>query len=185
MPSDAMPALWKRTSTLPKALSVAAAAASVAWRLPRSTGFVSTRTPYKAVSSSRATRSVSALRPKSMSDAPAAASASEMLRPIPRPPPVTTAIRPFRLNNASIFITGSYSSKIGGSPRDQFAHQGDDGVLFDEIRRGGGPSFKHQLRDTDHQGQLPEAAVGFIERDVLYGTPGKALVLFDGFFARW
>src|SRR5258708_29838400 len=101
--NDTLPALFTRMPRPPSSLSTLLSAGSNPARLVTSTLTAIEGTPI-AFSSESTRWFFSSFRPNTATAAPASANPSAMLRPIPPLPPVTTAIRPVRSNNAGAFI---------------------------------------------------------------------------------
>src|SRR5208282_3668833 len=100
---DTLPALFTRMPMPPSSLSTLFSAGSNAARLLTSTLTANDGTPI-AFNSENTRWFFSSFRPNTATAAPASANPSAMLRPIPPLPPVTTATRPVKSNNAGVFI---------------------------------------------------------------------------------
>src|SRR6266566_6737425 len=104
--NDTLPALFTRMPMPPSLLSTLLSAGSNPARLVTSTLTATDGTPI-AFNSESTRWFFSSFRPNTATAAPASANPSAMLRPIPPLPPVTTATRPVKSNNAAVFIKHS------------------------------------------------------------------------------
>src|SRR6266699_2165117 len=104
--NDTLPALFTKMPRLPSSLSTVLSAGSNPARLVTSTLTAIEGAPI-AFSSESTRWFFSLFRPNTATAAPASANPSAMLRPIPPLPPVTTATRPVKSNNAGVFIKRS------------------------------------------------------------------------------
>src|SRR6266581_6597574 len=104
--NDTLPALFTRMPVPPSLLSTLLSAGSNPARLVTSTLTATDGTPI-AFNSESTRWFFSSFRPNTATAAPASANPSAMLRPIPPLPPVTTAARPVKSNNAGDFIKRS------------------------------------------------------------------------------
>ncbi len=101
--NDTLPALFTRMPMPPSSRSTWFSAGSNPARLVTST-FTATAAAPIAFNSESTRWFFSSFRPNTATAAPAWANPSAMPRPIPPLPPVTTATRPVRSNNAGVFI---------------------------------------------------------------------------------
>src|ERR1700730_3818833 len=99
--SDTLPALFTRVPIPPSSLSTLLSAGSNPARLVTSTLTATDGTPI-VFNSESTCWFFSSFRPNTATAAPVSANPSAMLRPIPPLPPVTTATRPVKSNNAAL-----------------------------------------------------------------------------------
>ena len=105
---DTLPALFTRMPMPPSSLSTLLSAGSSPARLVTSTITAIDGTPI-AFNSESTRWFFSSFRPNTATAAPASANPSAMPRPIPPLPPVTTATRLVKSNNAGVFVKRSLS----------------------------------------------------------------------------
>src|SRR5713226_6793695 len=160
--SDTLPALFTRMLRLPSLLSTLLSAGSNPARLVTSTLKAIEGTPI-AFSSESTRWFFSSFRPNTATAAPASANPSAMLRPIPPLPPVTTATRPVRSNNAGVFIQYSPYRVFRVAAQLLFSRN----LRFGPLARA---SYASPALDTTNlpPEQAPARSVGFRRAKVAY-----------------